>query len=248
MNTRMNYHGLRRWKFLTGLVVAGLLLGGLTACRTTHQVGESEQDFSGFLGDYSQLQRGKKGEANFVYFAPAVNWKKYTKIYIRPIELWKSGEPDTPLGRMSPKNQQWLVNCFHTALVDALEKNFIIVNQPGSDVLVVHAAVTEARKSRPVLNLVSSVVPMALLVSYGKQAVTGTGTGVGLVMVEADFRDGETGQRVVAAVDERAGTKALRTKFDHTWGDVQLAFEWWAARVDERLIKLKAGSVSNDTL
>ena len=248
MNCAINHHGPRRWKFLTGIAVAAWLFGGLAGCSTTRQAGESEKNFSGFLGDYSPLHRGKKDEANFIYIAPAVNWRKYTRIYILPIELWKSGEPDTPLGRMSPENQQLLVNYFHTAMVDALEKNFTIVNQPGPDVLVIHAAVTEARESRPVLNLVSSVVPMALLVSYGKQTITGTGTGVGLVRVEADFTDGQTGQRVAAAVDARAGTKALRTKFDHTWGDVQLAFEWWAARVDERLIKLKAGYVSGDAL
>ena len=42
--------GNSRRKLLTGIIAAGLLLGGLTACRTTKQVGESEKDFSGFLG------------------------------------------------------------------------------------------------------------------------------------------------------------------------------------------------------
>ena len=52
MNTSltMNSTGSARpWKLLAGLVAAGLLLGGLTACRTTKQVGESEKDFSGLF-------------------------------------------------------------------------------------------------------------------------------------------------------------------------------------------------------
>lgn len=242
----LNQHGHRRWKLLIGIAVAGLL--GLTACRTTHQVGQDEKDFSGFLGDYSMLHRGESGEANYVYFAPAVNWNKYTKVYIRPVALWKSDEPDSALGKLSPQNQQILVNYFHSALMDSLEKNFQVVNYAGPDVLVVRAAVTDARHSWPVMNLVSSVVPMGMAVSFTRQLITGTGTGVGRVMVEADFTDGQTGQRVAAAVDARAGTKALRTKFNSTWGDVKLAFDWWAERVGERLMKLKAGSVSNDTL
>jgi hypothetical protein len=248
MNASTNPHSVRRGKFLAGFLIAGLLLGGLTACRTTRQVEMSEQDFSGFLGDYSQLRRGEKGEANFIYFAPGVRWGNYTKICIRPVELWKSATLDSPLGQLSPQNQQMLVNYFHAALVDSLGDDFQIVNYAGPDVLVIHAAVTDARPSRPVLNLVSTVVPMALIVSYGKQTITGTGTGVGMVMVEAEFTDGQTGQRLAAVVDARAGTKALRTKFTSTWGDVKLAFDWWAQRLDERLIKLKAGSVNHDSL
>ena len=66
--------------------------------------------------------------------------------------------------------------------------------------------------------------------------------------MEAEFTDGATGQRVAAVVDERAGTKALRTKFDGTWGDLKLAFDWWSARLDERLQLLQKGNFSDKTL
>ena len=238
----------RRWKSLAGLLAAALLFGGLTACRTTHQVSQSPKEFSGFLGGYSELQRGEKGEANYLYIDKSVNFARYTKIYIKPVELWKSDEPDSALGRLSPQNQQLLVDYFHTALVDGLEKDFQIVNYGGPDVIVVRAAVTEARKSKPVLNLVSSVVPMGMALSFTKQLITGTGTGVGYVMVEAEFTDGQTGQRIAAAVDARAGTKALRTKFNSTWGDVKLAFDWWAQRVAVRLEMVKQGNFGTEGL
>jgi hypothetical protein len=240
--------GGRRWKLLTGTLAVGLLVGGLTACRTTHQVGESEKDFSGFLGDYSMLQKGNGAEANYIYIDKSADWANYTKVYIKPIELWKSNDPDSPLGKLSQENQQMLVNFVHTALANALESDFQIVDQPGPDVLVIHGAITDAKKSWPILNLVSSVYPAALVISYGKQAFTGTGTGVGVVRVEAEFTDGQTGQRVAAIVDERAGTKALRTKFDGTWGDVKLAFDWWAQRLNERLELLKKGDFSDTSL
>jgi hypothetical protein len=238
--------GSRRWKLLTVIVAAGLLLGGLTACRTTKQVSQSPKDFSGFLGDYSMLQKGKGKEVNYLYIDQNADWKKYTKIYIKPIELWKSDEPDSPFGKMSTENQQLLVNYFHTALVDQLEKDFQIVDQPGPDTLVVLAAVTEARKSRPVSNLISSVVPMGMALSLTKQVITDTGLGVGYVAVEADFTDGVNGQRVAAAMDMRAGTKALRTKFNSTWGDVKLAFDWWSQRVAVVMEHLKQGNFYAD--
>jgi len=251
MNTNMIMNqasGTRRRKLLTGVLAAGLLVVGLTACRTTHQVGENEKDFSGFLGDYSNIQKGQSGEANYLWIDKNADWKQYTKVCIEPVELWKSEDPQSPFGKMSPENQQILVNMFHTAMAEQIHKDFEIVTQPGPNTLVIHAAITEARKSKPVLNLVSSVVPMAIVLSYGKQAITGTGTGVGAVRVEAYFTDGVTGQRVAEAVDARAGTKAWRTKFNGTWGDVKLSFDYWAARCVKRLDLFKQGDFSTKDL
>jgi hypothetical protein len=234
-----------RWMKPLGGILAGSLLLGLTGCNTTKQVSETPKDFSGFLGDYSMLQKGTGDEANYVYFDKSVDWSKYDKVCIKPIELWKSDDADSALGSLSKDDQQMLVNFVHTELVTVLATNFTIVDQPGADVLVIHAAVTDAKKSHVVIDLVSSVYPAAMVLSYAKQAFTGTGTGVGVVRVEGEFLDGATGQRVGAVVDERAGTKALRTKFDGTWGDVKLAFDWWAARLDVRLEMLKKGDFSD---
>src|SRR5258708_26037055 len=145
MNTSMTMNqpaGSRRWKLLTGILATGLLVGRLTSCSTTHQMRQSEKDFSGFLGDYSLLQKGDGKEANYVYINKAAAWKTYTKVYIKPVELWKSDEPDSPFDKMSDENRQLLVNYFHTSLVDGLEKDFTVVDQPGPDTIVVEAAVT----------------------------------------------------------------------------------------------------------
>ena len=40
--------------------------------------------------------------------------------------------------------------------------------------------------------------------------------------------------RIAAAMDARAGTKAVRSKFRNSWNDVKLAFDWWAKRTDKR--------------
>jgi hypothetical protein len=242
MKTSMNM------KLMTGILAAGILAAGLTGCNTTKQVSETPKDFSGFLGDYSLLEKGQSGEANYIYFDHAAEWSQYTKVYIKPVELWKSNDPDSPFGKMSPEDQQKLVSFFNTSLVDALGKNFQIVDQPGPNTLVIHGALTEAKKSWPVANLVSSVYPATLVMSYAKQAITGTGTFVGRANIEADFTDGVTGQRVAAVVDSRAGTKALRSKFNGSWGDVDLSFDWWANRLDLRLQLLKTGDYGNKDL
>jgi hypothetical protein len=242
----MNQSHRCRRRLLAGFFILGLL--GLTACRTVPQAGVDPKEFSGFLGDYSALQKGGRGEANYIYINRSVNFARYTKVYVQPVALWEPNEMDSVLGRLSPQNQQMLVDYFHTALVDALQKEFQVVNYAGPDVLVVRAAITEARKCQPVPDLVSSTVPADMALGFAKQPITGTGAAVGLVMVEAGFMDGQTGRRVAAVVDARPGTKALRTKSNATWGEVKLAFDWWAQRLAARLHLLRQDNFSAETL
>ena len=232
-------------KFLTPVLAAGLLLG-VTACKTTRQVREDNQ--SGFLGDYSLLEKGEKGAANYGYIDKNANWANYTKVWIKPLELWKSDDPETPLGKMSEESRQMLMESFYASMYEALSNNFQIVDQGGPDVLVVHAAMTDGRPSKPVINFVTSAYLPLKVVSFGKRLITGTDIGVGAVYVEAEFLDGQTGQRVCAAMDARAGTKALRSKFNSTWGDVKLAFDWWAQRTDKRLVLFKQGDFGTSNL
>jgi len=237
----------RALSLTTQLAIAVLALG-LTACKTTRQVSMDKEDQSGFLVDYSMLQKGTKGEANYVYFDHNANWAKYTKVWIKPVELWASDDPDSALGKLSDESKQILVDSAYAALYEALTNNFQIVDKGGPDVLIVHAAVTEARKSKPVINFVSSVYLPLKVISFGKRLITGTDIGVGKVQIEAELLDGETNQRIAAAMDARAGTKALRTKFNSTWGDVKLSFDWWAERLDKRLMALKRGDYSTESL
>jgi hypothetical protein len=244
MNTTMTTNensGARRLKFLSGILAAGLLLG-LTGCSTTRQQTKETPEPSGFLGDYSQLHEGTNGQARLVYFAPAVNWAKYTKIWIKPIELWNSGDPDSPMGKISTENQQHLIDLLHTALDTVLRTNYTMVDQGGPDVLVIHAAITDAKKAKPVIGLVSSIYVPLKVISFGKQELLGTGIGVGSVTIEAELLDGQTNERLCAVVDSRSGTMALRTKLGGYWGDVDKSFEWWAERLNTRLTEAKAGN------
>lgn len=240
MNIIRSIAGLRH-RAPVSLLCAGLVFAGLTACSTTRQVSQTPKDFSGFLVDYSMLKPGAEGQANFVYINETAPWKTYGKVYIKPIQLWKSADPESALGSLSKDEQQLLVNSLHTALADKLGKNFVLVNKAEPGVLVINAAITDAGASKPVINILSTIVPIGMVVNAGKTAITGKGTGVGSVAIEASITDGGTGQRVIAVVDERAGTKALRTKFDGAWGDVYHVFDFWSQKLDERLVSLKAG-------
>jgi hypothetical protein len=225
-------------KCLLGLLVATLALAA--GCNTTHQVNKIEP--SGFLGDdYALMQTGAKGQVAMKYEKPGVNWGQYTKVWIKPFELWKSDEPDSKLGKLSEKDQQYLVDLAYDCVTDDLNTEFEIVNQAGPGVLVIHMAITDAKKSKPVLNLISSIHPVGLAINYGKQIATGQGVFVGGIAIEGDMRDGSSNELLAAFADRRAGSKAWRSKFNGSWGDVKLAFHWWTQRFAERLAEERAG-------
>jgi hypothetical protein len=236
MNANNGAGGL---KFLTGVLAAGLLVS-LTACSTTHQVRSVTE--SGFLKDYSLLRPGRGDEAKLVYIDSWQNWAQYTKVCIKPVELWHSEDPNSKMGRLSKDDQELLVSYFYTTMSNALGKDYEITDQAGPGILVLHAALTEAKPSRPVSDLVSSIVPFGMAASLVKRVVFGTGLGVGECQVEAKFTDGRTGKIVAEAVDRRAGTKALRTKFDGSFGDIKLCMDYWAARCAFKLERLRIES------
>jgi hypothetical protein len=238
-------NGGRSLKFLSGVLAAGLLFG-LTACSTTHQTRSVTE--SGFLKDYSLLRPGTGDEAKLVYIDSWQDWAQYTKVYIEPIELWKSEDPDSKLGKLSQDDQELLVSYFYTALSNSLSADYEITDKAGPGVLVIHAAITEAKPSRPVSNLISSVVPFGMAASLVKRVIFGTGLGVGECQVEAEFIDGGNGKIIAEAVDRRAGTKALRTKFDGSFGDIKLCMDYWAARCAFKLEKLRINSMDESEM
>lgn len=243
---KLNPIGNCQPRLLAGLALAGAIMLGLTACSTTKQARSVKE--SGFLSDYSQLKKGTGDQAKLVYFAPDVDWTKYTKMYIEPVELWDSDNKDSKLGKLSKEDQQMLTSFLYTELNNELQKSYTLVDKPGPDTIVLRSAITEADKSGPVRNLMTTIVPFGIAANLLKTVAFGTGIGVGEVQVEAELLDGQTNERLAAAVDRRAGTKALRTKFDGTWGDVKLSFEYWAQKLETRLVELRAGKVADDAI
>ncbi len=224
----------KRIVHLVSLCVVALAIVG---CATTEQVPNVRM--SGFLSDYSKLHRGKSGQAEFNYRNRSVDLNKYQKAILDPVQLWAAEGNASALSELSREDQQLLVNYLYVALHDALKRDYTIVNEPGPDVLRIRCAITEARATSPVKDLLSTVTPAGLGISYAKRIVFGTHSGVGVVSVEGELLDSVTGERIAAVVDRRAGTKSLLGK-PTRWGDVQDAFSFWARRMQTNLALLRA--------
>ena len=187
---------------------------------------------SGFLGDYSQLQKNPGYPAYLTYINPNADWTKYNAVMIDSVSLWGKAE-DLP-----EQDRQMITGMMYNALYDALSKNFTIATAPGANVIRLRGAITEAKSSKVALNVVTSVIPQLRLLSTVGGMAADTAKIVGEASAEMELVDSVTGDRLAAAVDRETGTKALirGDKFSK-WGDVKDACDYWAGRVDKFLVK-----------
>jgi len=222
---------------LVSLCVMALVIAG---CATTEQAPNAQM--SGFLGDYTQFHRGKGGQAEYVYRDINVDFSKYQKVILEPVQLWAAENSESALNSLSKEDQQLIVDYLYVSLSDAFKRDYVIVNEPGPDVMKVRCAITEAKATSPVKEILSTVTPYGLGISYAKHFMLGTHSGVGVVSVEGELLDSLTGQRLAAVVDRRAGTKSLADKYTR-WGDVQDAFSFWARRMQTNLALLREHQV-----
>ena len=132
-----------------------------------------------------------------------------------------------------------LADYLHTALKEQLEKDYRIVQTPGPGVIRVRVAITEAAGSKIALDLMSNVIPIGIGVTAVNRLATGTHSAVGQAGIEGEVLDSVSGERLLAAVDRRAGRKVLRGKFG-TWNDVKEAHDYWAEKLRKRLGELRA--------
>ena len=204
----------------------------LTSCATTRQTEEVEP--SGFLGDYSALREGGEDEAQLVYVNPETDFSRYRSIMIESVTVRYASDAS----HLSAEDEQMLADYLYAALHEELGKSLEIVDQPGPDTMKLRAAISEARGAKVVANAITTIVPQLRLLSTLGGMATGTAVLVGEAAVEVDITDSQTGERLAAAVDERVGNKTIRGGLGE-WSHAKEVFEFWAARVAERLNELR---------
>lgn len=225
------------------MVIRHLVLGGvcavmLTTCAHSEQAGGfGTAEPSGFLKDYSKLHAAADGsEATLVYLPAKAKFKNYTKVWLEPVQVGR-GEGSDAKG-LDKEEADYPSKFLWSRLDEELRKDYTMVQGPGSGVMRMRVAITEAGKGIPILDNLTAAYPTTLLMSKGKQALMGTNTMVGKASVEAEVTDSQTGELIAAAVDRRGGGK-YAWKPINRWEDVEQAYEYWAKKVAWRACTLR---------
>jgi Protein of unknown function (DUF3313) len=197
------------------------------ACAARHA--RKPTDTSGFLDDYSLLRPGEPGEVAWVYRSPDANWTAYDKVLFEPVTLWRSGR--NTLAAVPEGDLLRLIADLQTAVRRRLGDGFELVDRPQPGTMRIRLAITEARASDPVLDVLRG--------RGDGEATQGTGPlhpetrrFIEKAQIEGEIRDAGTDRLLAAGVDRRRRKGALPIG---TWAEVDRALDFWAQRVCGRL-------------
>lgn len=225
----MTFYSRRR---LVKVFCVAIALVVASACAKTRQP-RSQPTPQGFLGDYSQLRKGEGAEAQLRYVNSTADFSQYDAVWIDTVRVWQS----ETTAKLSTEDQQMLTDTFYAALHEKLSENFRIADAAGPGVMRLRVAITEAEGANVAGNAVTTVVPQLRILTTAGGLATDTAVVVGKAGAEADLTDSQTGERLLAAVDQQIGQKTLRTL--GKWSHVKGAFDGWAERLRERLVELQ---------
>jgi uncharacterized protein DUF3313 len=223
----------RSWFAIVAFVV--ILLVGCAARRTQTSRGQtssvtSPEQVSGFLDDYSRLQPGGPDDPLLIYRDPDADWRAYDKVLLEPVSLWRSGK-----GSLDPVPQADLFRLafdFEAAVRKRLGASFEIVDRPVAGAMRIRLAITDARSSDSILDVMTTSGRGDVALPAGNGALSSeTERFLDGAAIEGEIRDAQTGKLLAAGVDRRrSGAPEIAT-----WSDIDRIFALWADRVCSRL-------------
>jgi hypothetical protein len=188
-----------------------------------------------FLGsDYEKLAANPELKGGLGWRNPDSRPADYSAMYVEPVVLWHAEDLSKESG-FKPEELEALAKYFHDVLTRVPDgQKLQLAAQPGPGVISVQAAVTEVEASSPVSNAITSVIPVGILLSAGKQAATGQAMGVGKCAVEVRFVDSVSGEKLALFAETKVGKKYSASGFSKT-GQTEEAMNEWAALLKERI-------------
>jgi hypothetical protein len=212
-----------------------LIFAFAAGCAATRQ-SRHEAGHSGFLRDYSILEKGGDGQMQLRWVAPNIEFSRYQAVIVDSVALWSGPE----FAKLSEEEKRALVDHGYTALVNSLSKSFRIATAPAHDTLRLRAAITEATGSAVAPDAVATVIPQVRLISMLVGRGADTAATVGEASGEFELTDSVTGDVLAAGVDRRVGQRSISGMFSR-WDDVEKAWDHWAEQIRSRLVAAGAG-------
>jgi hypothetical protein len=189
---------------------------------------QANQEYAGFLKDYSKLAPNPKLEGNVKTFVQAdaqKNLRRYIAVVIDPVEVYLASNADD--AKLPEKTRAAVANYFRAALTKAVSDAYPTVDQAGPLVLRLRAAVIGVDAG--------AAVAAADKPSEAEEAIEHSAN-ISKVGVEIEFVDSESGEQIAAMVDreplgEGAEVGSTRISRHEKSLAARAAFDEWAARV-----------------
>ena len=209
-----------------------LAVFGSFGCRSTPET--TPYHFSGFLDDYSGFRPADDGSNAWRYLRPGRDLRPYNKIMIDPLVIWHS--PESEYKGVSSLDMWQLGLTFHQKMVEALDGGYTVVNQPGSGVLRLRAALTDVVAGRPELGSPGPLLPLANdILLQTTEKITSTNLFVGQAAIEGELLDSQTNVRLAGYIEKRQSSKTYASRKETSVGPIIEIFDYWAKKLRRRL-------------
>ena len=197
-------------------MVEGGVMGGKRAAvlvlvflASAFSAGAAEE-FSGFLGDYSQLEPTADEYADFLYVAPGAyeRLQGFGSFMIDQPEIFI--DPESKKKGMKPDDMMALAEMLRGVIIEKLEDRYEITDRPGPGTLYVRLAASELYMKKKVSKNPLAYTPVGFAVNQTRKALTkNLAKKIKLIelTVEAEFLDSKTGERLAALVARRGQRK-----------------------------------------
>ncbi len=175
--------------------------------------------YSGFMTDYTQLEKVTDGSAHYRYIAPGAEDKltKYFAVMIDQPEIFIAN--DSPYRGVKPKQLNALAEALRAGIASGLSEDLFVVDRPGENVLYLSVAVTNLKlKKRK--KKVFNYLPVGLVIGGIKGAATtdiAKKADLKGVVFEVEVFDSITEERLVAIIDSLGDDEEIPT----TWEELE---------------------------
>lgn len=220
---------MKQYVAMLPLLVLPLLYG----C-SSNQV--KPEEYSGFLGNYSQLteQENPSGAKVMAWIDPSLNLTRYNSVYVEPTQYFPKPNPTEKLSQQTLDQ----ISAYYTQV---LKREFgqvlKVVDQPANDTLVVRAAITGVSSHTQSLHAYE-VIPIALIAA-GVSTATGIRDQDTVIATEAAFIDASNSKVVAEVVRKGTGHPLENSSQAMTAADVKGVLDGWGKDMRLSYTKLR---------
>lgn len=185
---------------------------------------------SGFFDGPVKFQQDPDRSSALRYISADLRPGVYHKAIFNPVEIWYA--PDSPYKGINPDQLKSITDHFHNAMVKAAHASKLLVEEPGPGVVLVRAAITNVKATRPKPKWYN-YNPIGAI-GYGIKRIGYHDIILSDAVMELEMLDSQTGERLAALVDTGVGINS-KDQSKRNWEDVEKTLEFYANRFHQRI-------------
>jgi hypothetical protein len=183
---------------------------------------------SGFIEDMPVLAPDPDRAGAKMWQKPGLNRAAYKYVIIEPVEIFIAADSDYK--GLNADELKTLADGFREVLVNTLQPEILVVDQPGPEVMVLRAAISDVHLKKKKRGLLG-YTPVGVVVTAARDAV-GARVSMKDAVLEVEILDASSQERIGVLVD-RAPVETQTG--DISWESIEHSFAYYAERFKLRM-------------